>query len=187
MANKNTSAVVQTNLKTVKTVMEGLNCYEILKVSPAAPSEEIQEAFHREATLYHPDQYSTSSEEDRFLASEIYAKIVEAYKTLTNPKKRRNHDLELKQRESKDLTDPHFEKDDDSDPNLVTVVKEKPTGPRVTAGARFFQLAEKAYSTKDLTSAKMNIEIALNTDPTNPQYLHLRHRIQADLNHLKKK
>ncbi|MFZ7126783.1 MAG: DnaJ domain-containing protein [Desulfobacterales bacterium] len=56
--------------------------HAILGVRPGASSEEIQKAFHRLATQYHPDKVAHLGEEFRNLAEEKFKKIQNAYDRL---------------------------------------------------------------------------------------------------------
>ncbi len=64
--------------------------YQILGVERKASYEEIKKAYHRLALLYHPDKNPNDKE-----AEEKFKKIVEAYETLKDPKKRAEHDMKL--------------------------------------------------------------------------------------------
>ena len=75
---------------------------------------------------------------------------------------------------------------DESDENEITSVRHIQKSSTTTAGLKFFKLAQAAFQSKDLNSAKMNIQIALNTDAKNPEYLDLLSRIDAEIAKRKK-
>lgn len=66
------------------------------------------------------------------------------------------------------------------DENAITAVRQKPVGPATNAGIKFYKLAQTAYQSRDFASAKMNIQIALNTDPKNPEFLQLAARLESE-------
>jgi hypothetical protein len=66
---------------------EQTDYYGLLGVEPGADAIEIKAAFKRMALKYHPDVYSGSDAEERMRL------LLEAYKTLTNPSKRKTYDL----------------------------------------------------------------------------------------------
>jgi hypothetical protein len=61
--------------------------YGVLGVAPGADATEIKAAFKRMALKYHPDVYAGSDAEERMRL------LLTAYKTLTNPSKRKSYDL----------------------------------------------------------------------------------------------
>jgi curved DNA-binding protein CbpA len=64
--------------------------YEILGVRPAASLAEIRQAYREKVKLYHPDM-TPGAEGTRFRA------VVAAWKVLSDPRKRKAYDLELRQ------------------------------------------------------------------------------------------
>lgn len=66
---------------------ETTDYYGLLGVEPGADATEIKAAFKRMALKYHPDVYAGSDAEERMRL------LLTAYKTLTNPGKRRSYDL----------------------------------------------------------------------------------------------
>ena len=63
------------------------NYYEILKVKANAGYPDIRAAYKRLALVYHPDRNGGKKE-----AEESFKLVYEAYKTLSNPSKRRIYD-----------------------------------------------------------------------------------------------
>ena len=66
---------------------ERTDYYGLLGVEPSADATEIKAAFKHMALKYHPDVYAGSDAEERMRL------LLEAYKTLTNPSKRKTYDL----------------------------------------------------------------------------------------------
>ena len=174
-------------LEAIAKILNTLNFYQILKVSPVASTQEIQQAFHREALQFHPDRYAADQDpEVRDLAKLIYGRVVEAYRTLSNRTKRESYDRDRDYRNALDNKTSNPEPSSGVDEDAVTSVRQKASGPTASAGNKFFRLAASAFSTRDLTSAKMNIQIALNTDPKNPEFIQLLQRIETELKKAKK-
>lgn len=70
-----------------------INYYSILQIEEDASQEEIKQAYHRLARLFHPDNYNGSKE----LVEDQMARINEAYNVLSDKKKREIYDYERKQ------------------------------------------------------------------------------------------
>ncbi len=66
---------------------ETTDYYGLLGVNPGADAAEIKAAFKRMALKYHPDVYDGSDAQERMRL------LLAAYKTLTNPSKRKTYDL----------------------------------------------------------------------------------------------
>lgn len=161
-------------LKTIASVIKTLDHYQILKISPHASSAEISEAYHREALNLHPDLYEGSQDKELVsLSKDIFSKVVEAYRTLSS-KERRIHYDKLKGFN-------HQAQASDESENIITSVTHKTKSPAASAGLRFFKLAQTAFQAKDFQSARMNAQIALNTDPNNPEFLALAERIENEI------
>lgn len=163
----------QAELKTISTIIDNLNYYQVLKVSPVASIEEIREAFHREALDFHPDQYAKPElKKEAALAKKIYSKIIQAYQALTQPSGRTSYDKKMLRK--KLLEEPTDEKVDE---NEITGIQSNETKKANFPGRKFYELAQKALLAKNMNAAKMNIQIALGAEPTNRQYKELQKRI----------
>ena len=169
------SPLSKTELQAIQKVIQNLNHYQLLKISSVAPEAEIRASFHREALAFHPDQYLALNDPERLkLTNEIYSRIVSAYQTLIHSQKKMEYDKSL---QSKTSSDPATSDKN----NATTSVGEKPLQPMATAGFKFFKLAQAALTSKNISAALMNIEIALKTDSKNAEYIHMKHRIQTEL------
>ena len=70
-----------------------LNCYQILGIDKNATLEEIKKAYHKLALQWHPDKWVNKSQEEKKQSEEKMKQINEAYEVLSDPKKRKAHDL----------------------------------------------------------------------------------------------
>ncbi|TVQ79441.1 MAG: hypothetical protein EA369_04730 [Bradymonadales bacterium] len=164
-------------LETIAKVIESLNHYQVLKLDPMAGDEEIREAFHNEAISFHPDQYfSEKNPELSELAKKIYSRVVAAYRELSSPELRAAYDKKM------NINSGRIESAEEPvDEDAITSVKRKPTWAQKGPGEKFFQLAEKAYASRDLRSALMNVQIALGSEPDNPQYQRFQKELEKQL------
>lgn len=67
--------------------------YEILGVDPSATNEEIKRRFRELVRKYHPDVHP-----DKLFSHEVFRRILEAYKVLGDPEKRRLYDASRKEK-----------------------------------------------------------------------------------------
>ncbi|MDQ6653196.1 MAG: DnaJ domain-containing protein [Acidobacteriota bacterium] len=90
---------------------EAVNYYEVLDLSRTAEAREIKEAYYALARRYHPDRFHLKSGTGLHAKiSSAFARITQAYETLTNAKSRSAYDMALER--SKKLADaaPRAEK-----------------------------------------------------------------------------
>jgi curved DNA-binding protein CbpA len=78
-----------------------MNYYSILQLDENATQDEIKQAYHRMARLFHPDNFKGSQED----AAEQMSKVNEAYQTLSDIDKRAAYDAELKLKRGKSSYD----------------------------------------------------------------------------------
>ena len=75
--------------------------YEFLGVRPEASTREIKSAFRKKAKVFHPDTARSDDRSMRFL--------LEAYRTLSDPLRRREYDRKLRRFEARAREVPSFE------------------------------------------------------------------------------
>lgn len=68
------------------------NYYEILGLDKNASDKDISKAFKKMSLKWHPDRWSTGTDEEKKNAEEKFKEINEANSVLSDPKKRRNYD-----------------------------------------------------------------------------------------------
>lgn len=69
--------------------------YQILGVEPTASGEEIKRRFRELVRRYHPDVHP-----DKLFSHEVFRQILEAYKVLGDPEKRRLYDASRKEKKT---------------------------------------------------------------------------------------
>lgn len=66
--------------------------YDYMGLTPDATLDEIQSRFRSLALQKHPDFFRNKSEEERLAAKHEFQRVLKAYQTLRNPKKRMVYD-----------------------------------------------------------------------------------------------
>jgi DnaJ-class molecular chaperone len=75
--------------------MDSASYYELLAVGFGVARQELQQAFHRFALVYHPDRHLGHDEELREAAKRVFARGVEAYTVLRDQELARYYDQRL--------------------------------------------------------------------------------------------
>ena len=147
--------------------LEQIDYYRVLGVSSAATEQEIRDAYYKLAARLHPDVHGDDVDAGfRLRLTTVFSRVVEAYRVLSDQRRRRQYDEALAQ-------------------GLLRLgagmkVKERVEEQIADAGARrFFLLAQKAMETGDTRSAIMNLRIASSSEKNNPVILDLLARAEA--------
>jgi DnaJ-class molecular chaperone len=144
--------------------LEQLDYYSLLQLEQDAPADEVRRAFHAFAARYHPDKFLRSGAEQVHVerAAQIYRRGAEAYKVLTDVRRRKAYDAQL------------------AEGKLRFDANQEPPPPAVATGAwpirvknpmarPFATKAEQAFKASDWGNAKVNLKMALSKDQGNTQ------------------
>ena len=69
--------------------------YEVLGISTGASQKEVQSAYRRQATKWHPDKWATADQEAQGKAAIKFQQIQTAHKVLADPTERARYDTTL--------------------------------------------------------------------------------------------
>jgi DnaJ-class molecular chaperone len=135
--------------------------YQLLEVAEDATAEDVRAAFYRQAARLHPDRFAGMSDPavKRHLVA-IYARIAEAYKVLSDGRKRPLYDAGIRQGQLR-FVDVEREKKGPQNPEDSV---QKPDAKK------FLRLALQAQRAGDHKGAFMNFKFALSYEPGN-EYL----------------
>jgi len=153
--------------------LEQLDYYTLLGIEDDAGPEAIREAFHRFALKYHPDRHTGSADTKIDRATHIYRRGAEAYHILSDPELRHLYDKGLKRGELR-LSPPS------SAPMLRPQTPGAGTLRVHSPKARpFVTKAEQALRDGDINTARLNLRIAVQHEPANPQLKALLQTLEA--------
>ncbi len=137
--------------------LERRTYYELLGVTADAAPQVIQQSFYVRAARLHPDRYFKLEDADaRRKLVEIYARIGEAYKVLSDPQKRALYDRGLAEGKTRFVAATERE-------IKRTVAPEDNVSGR--EAKRFVKLAFQQLVGGDLKGGLMNLRLALSLEP----------------------
>jgi curved DNA-binding protein CbpA len=144
--------------------LEQLDYYTLLQVPEQASADDVRHAFHRFAAKYHPDRFSGAGAELEKVerAAQIYRRGAEAYKVLSDSRRRKLYDAGLVQGRLR--LDPQAEV-----PAEPAAVGQWPIKVKSPLARPFAIKAEQLYRAGDFGNAKTNLKLALQKDKGNPQ------------------
>jgi curved DNA-binding protein CbpA len=124
--------------------------YSVLAVPRNATEDQIRQRFRELARTRHPDRFLGV---EKARAEKEFQELTQAFNVLTDPERRRRHDVELVRPEESSASDPR---------QLFRV---------------YLQRGVKAYKEKNYLEAASNFDLATQADPKNGQAWH--HLAQA--------
>jgi DnaJ-class molecular chaperone len=132
--------------------------YQLLELDEGASPTDVRAAFYRQAARLHPDRFAGLADaalRARLVA--IYARIAEAYKVLSDARKRAAYDAGKAQGR---LRYQEVERERKGPQNPEEQVSRPET-------KKFLRLAMQAQRAGDVKGAAMNFKFALSYEPSN--------------------
>lgn len=144
--------------------LEALDYYALLQVASTANPDEIRRAFHAFAAKYHPDRFIAGGAEPSKIerANQIYRRGAEAYKVLTDGRRRKLYDGQLAS--GKLRFDANAEA-----PAEPAQLNKWPIKVKNPMARPFATKAEQAFKACDWGNCKVNLRMALSKDAGNAQ------------------
>ncbi len=154
---------------------EAHDYYALLGIIRAATADQIRSAFHRFAREHHPDNFVGAPPQEGERHTELYQLGSEAYQVLLDPMKREIYDEGLEQGRVRYSADRAEE----------TRRTMRPPGGVALHSSKarvFFTRAHKAIKVEDWPQAKLNLQMALQSEPDNEE---LESKLQEVLERMK--
>lgn len=149
-------AAIQQFVDRAFAALDQTDYYRVLGVSSASSEREVRDAYYKLAARLHPDIHGEGPDpEFRGRLTSVFSRVVEAYKVLSDRRKRADYDVGLAQGMLR----------------MTAGLKVKPRAEEAitdTNARKFYLLAQKAMADGDGRSALMNLRIAMSREPDNP-------------------
>ncbi|MFO0558130.1 MAG: DnaJ domain-containing protein [Polyangiales bacterium] len=152
----------------VREQLDDLDYYAVLGVAKSASAEQIRDAFHEFALLFHPDRY-VDDEATQRQALHVFKRGSEAYRVLTNTVLRARFDQARARGALRLSADEMFAGVD----SASGAVAEIPLPPAAQA---LFDKATQALERGDINNAKMHLMLA-RAKASSPRFDVLQARI----------
>ena len=156
--------------------LEQLDYYALLELEHGVSSDEVRRAFHRFAAKYHPDKWVARGADARTVerAAQIYRRGAEAYRVLTDARRRKEYDVQLAR--------GVMRYDANLEPAAEPVSATKwPIKVKNPLARPFATKAEQAFKACDWGTAKVNLRMALSKDAGNAQIALLLAEVEQKL------
>ncbi|AKT37757.1 DnaJ domain-containing protein [Chondromyces crocatus] len=138
--------------------IETEDLFQVLGVTQEVAPERIRTSYFALAKQWHPDRLPVELQEVKPLVSKVFARISEAYQTLTDPERRREYVASLAEGAP-----------EDDEEKLA----------RAFDAALEFQKAEVLVKKRDLVNAEVLVRRAVEADPDQPEYVTLLAWVRA--------
>jgi curved DNA-binding protein CbpA len=166
--------------ETLYEIVDELNYYQLLRLSPECGQAEIPQAFRRESQRLHPDQAATLPDMKE-KSTYVFTAINEAFRVLKAADSRLAYDslLESGQIRTQDTAlKTEGDRGSSNDPaNAATMDTSK----------KYWQLGLAAFDAKDYESSIMQIKFALQFEPKNEIFQEWLEKAKAELKKAPKK
>ena len=149
-------------------VLDRLDYYRLLGIPPKAKKSEVKRAFLKITTKFHPDRNRNAEPVVKDAIYDIFKRLNEAYRVLTDPQKKALYDQQLaagNARFSNDLR--------------MTMVPKTPVETITSKDARQFYIkSEQCLKDGNLLQAELHAKMAKAREPENDAIANLIAKIQ---------
>lgn len=154
-------------IRTLASILEELDYYQVLELAPDAPTSAIRAAYHKTSRRFHPDAHRDAPPALQQQVAQIAKRIAEAYSVLRDPRRRQVYDRQLAGDRAR-VRMPLAEAEAQADRQR----RDRHEG-RTPNGRRYYALAKADLSRGDRSSAERNLKTALTFEPDNAVFREL--------------
>jgi DnaJ-class molecular chaperone len=150
-------------------ILDQLDYFQVLKLTPDAGPDQIQEAFHLESRVYHPDRYHSLPDSPfKEQVGRIYKRVTESYFVLRDDRKRAKYLSDLASPDRAKKLRYSEESELESKQAAKKAVEEQiGTTPK---GRQLYQQAIKDIEANRAENAVRGLKLALTFEPQNERF-----------------
>jgi curved DNA-binding protein CbpA len=150
-------------------VLDRLDYYRLLGIEQSADARTVKKAFLKITARFHPDRNRDAAEDVKSAIYDIFKRLNEAYRVLSDPDKKRLYDEQLKGGNARFSTDIRM--------SMV------PKTPEDTIGSKdarqFYAEAKQSLKDGNIMKADLHSKMALAREPQNQAIKDLIAQIKA--------
>jgi DnaJ-class molecular chaperone len=147
-------------------ILDQLDYFQVLKLKQGVGADEIQDAFHRESRLYHPDRYhALPASPFKEQVGRIYKRVTESYFVLRDDRKRAKYLSDLASAE-RDKKLRYSEESEQESKQAAKKAVEEQIGT-TAKGRQLYQQAVKDLEGNRAENAIRGLKLALTFEPQN--------------------
>jgi DnaJ domain len=167
-------------IQDIAQILNGLDYFVVLGVSPQSTSVEIKKRFHNLSRTYHPDRFfHLANVSLREQLNIIYKRVTEAYFVLRDDAMRSKYAADVAGPER--IEKLRFTETSEAEQKAEArkqVVEEFGTNPKARP---FFKSAVADIENKNYQSAERNLKMGLTYEPTNQRFKQMYQEVQKSL------
>jgi DnaJ-class molecular chaperone len=154
------SDLAPTEIKALAKILDELDYYQLIHVSPSASPSRVKEAYYATSRAFHPDANRHLESELQNAVAKVAKRITEAYSVLRDPRRRQAYDRRLESGAGvrMQLAEAQAEAGRRSTEELQGRTRE---------GRQYFNLALADLRRKDFLAAERHLRTALTFEPDN--------------------
>jgi curved DNA-binding protein CbpA len=154
------SDLAPTEIKALAKILDEIDYYQLIHVSPAATPRQVKEAYYATSRAFHPDANRHLQSDLQAAVSKVAKRITEAYSVLRDPRRRQAYDRRL---------------EDGSGVRMQLAEAQAEAGHQATTerqgrtreGRQYLTLALADLKRKNYLAAERNLRTALTFEPNN--------------------
>jgi curved DNA-binding protein CbpA len=158
------AALAPAEIKALARLLDELDYYQLLELTPDAPTSRVKQAYYALSRRFHPDANRGLPPDVRSTLEAITKRVAEAYSVLRDPRRRGAYDEQL--RGSGGARRIHLVEAE----VRATQQRAQELLGTTPNGKRFFALARAEIDRGNLDAAARNLKMALTFEPGNDYF-----------------
>ena len=154
------SDLAPTEIKALARILDELDYYQLIHVSPRATPSLVKEAYYATSRAFHPDANRHLETDLRSAVSKVAKRITEAYSVLRDPRRRQAYDRRLEAGSGVRMQLAEAQ----AEAGLQATTQRQ---GRTREGRQYLALALADLKRKDHLAAERNLRTALTFEPDN--------------------